>query len=235
MNAEWGSIRLERTFTAYDFGVDTYDFPGDIPTFPSWGFGDFWTIYYAADDSILINLDGNYNLKYSTRYGVNWTTNGFGYGWDNRYADTSLGYLPLTGGGYIQMILDGEKLFLDVDLATSKVTQSPVSVYDLTRENAWPLRSIHSNSYGNFVVYIGWPSGELWIVYLMRQHDNKAAVADIIRDICHRVGMTDDMLDLSLVDQTTDGYCIQEMKSAGAAIADLLHVYQIDMVESTTR
>src|SRR5580765_2127045 len=201
------------------------------------------TFYYATDDSIIIDAGGQNYIKWSSLTGVGWTGRGAGLGWTNRYADTTLGYIPLTGGGLFQIFFDGDHLFIDIDMATGRVTESPVRTEEAYNNIHWAnsAAGVNSNSYGNYVAYVasnvgGFAAagaGELVVAYMFRVDDRNAVpVATIIRDICHRVGMTDEMLDLNLVTQTTRGYCIQELKSAGAAIADLCHVYQIDMIES---
>jgi hypothetical protein len=228
--AEFESIELVKELRAVEFGLDHMIFT-DAEWHPGFSQLGYNAIAYAADDSVIVNYDGQHNVKYSSLSGVGWNSHGGGYGWSNPFADTSLGFFPLTGGGFIQMILDSMILFRDLDLMSGAQSISPIRPGEWV-DNAVPGASVHSMSFGNFIVWQGFFEQELWISYLFRQDPHKARVADIIRDICHRVGMSDDMLDLSLVTQETEGYCIQEMKSAGSAIADLLHVYQIDMVES---
>jgi hypothetical protein len=224
--------------TPQDFGAP----PGPVTT---WQPGYDNVFYYDADDSIVVCLNSPFQAvcKFTNNVGAGWRLTGGTLGWYNPQADTSLGYLPVTGGGVFALIfaeLDNTSLWENVDLGTGKITPSPVnySGADAT-PNIMFAKSGQiefSQSYGDFVLYQGWTDGEIHIAYLLRQATNRVKVGDIITDICGRVGVTPDMIDVTQIDSyETTGYCIQEAKSAGAAIADLLHVYQIDMVESDFR
>ena len=57
-------------------------------------------------------------------------------------------------------------------------------------------------------------------------------IASILTDLCGRVGITPDLIDVSAVTATTTGYVVRDNRAAGAAIHDLCQLYQIDMVES---
>lgn len=70
------------------------------------------------------------------------------------------------------------------------------------------------------------------VVYLRHVTTDLVSVADIIADLCFRVGLGEDMIDVSAVTSTCVGYVVRDIRSAAAAIADLCHTFQIDMVES---
>lgn len=57
-------------------------------------------------------------------------------------------------------------------------------------------------------------------------------VSFIITDLCSRVGITPDMIDVTQVTATTVGYVVHDNRSCGQALQDVCKVYQIDMVES---
>jgi hypothetical protein len=91
--------------------------------------------------------------------------------------------------------------------------------------------AISYNSSSNSMVYRD-TTGQYYVAYLQRSFGIEIPVAAIITDLCLRVGLTADMINTSLVTATTVGYVVHDNRSCGAALADLCHVYQIDMVES---
>jgi len=116
------------------------------------------------------------------------------------------------------------------DTSTGLQTASPIAVADGSRQMAiFPSSSF--NSQNNTLVYID-ENGSVYIAALFRLSPPEIPVADIITDICGRVGLTPEMIDVSLVSATVWGYAITSAKSAGAALADLCHCFQLDMVES---
>jgi hypothetical protein len=73
---------------------------------------------------------------------------------------------------------------------------------------------------------------QVWVIYLERAKAGEVPVAAILRDLCLRAGIDDASIDVSGVSATTIGYSIVEEKSFGAAVMDLCHTFQIDVVES---
>lgn len=75
-------------------------------------------------------------------------------------------------------------------------------------------------------------TGNLHILYFNFVSTAGVSVAAIILDLCARVGVTADLVDVTLVTQQAEGYVVPDAKSAGQAILDLCHTYMIDIVES---
>ncbi|MDE2102315.1 MAG: phage tail protein, partial [Patescibacteria group bacterium] len=89
------------------------------------------------------------------------------------------------------------------------------------------------DSYRNAVVFTA-PSGQypVYVAYLQRQTPGGYPVSDIITDICGRVGIPAEQVDVSSITAVVQGYVITENRSAAEALADLCQVWNIDMVES---
>jgi hypothetical protein len=117
-----------------------------------------------------------------------------------------------------------------LDLLTGEVSDSPVAVADGLRASALGNGNFNSNS--NTLVFIDRGTNLPWVATLFRKTGTEVPVAHIITDICGRVGVDSSMIDVSQIDLTVWGYVINTPKSAGAALADLCHVFNIDMVES---
>lgn len=83
----------------------------------------------------------------------------------------------------------------------------------------------------NTVALFGYPQNSIWIGYFGAT-SAAVAVADIIVDLCERVGMTVDMIDTAAVTQTVTGYVVRDTRSAGQALKELCDCFQIDFMES---
>jgi hypothetical protein len=209
-----------------DFGITD---PQPVAWEPN--FGNMF--YYDADDSVIIQAMER-TIKFIPGVGVVWVI-GQGVGNYNPQADTSLGVLPVATFYPLQAAWYGTSQWFNINLADGEVTRSPVNYSSPPPNMTYPFFGgmEFSQSYGDYIVYQGFETQTIYIVYLLRNTDKLIKVGDIITDICGRVAVTPDMIDVTQIDSyTTTGYCVQESKSAGSAIADLLHVYQIDMVES---
>lgn len=82
------------------------------------------------------------------------------------------------------------------------------------------------------VVFQGASDNELYLGLLQRVSASGYPVADIISDVCARVGLDASMIDVTLVTDTTPGYVIKDVRSAGAVVADICRTFLLDMVES---
>ena len=88
------------------------------------------------------------------------------------------------------------------------------------------------DSYSQSLVFFG-SDNEYYVAYLKRSIGAEYPVAAILQDICSRAGLNPSTdVDVTLVTDTVWGYAITDNKSAGAAIADLCHVFNYDVVES---
>ena len=118
-----------------------------------------------------------------------------------------------------------------IDTQTGLISVSPIGGADAARGTNHANTPVPVyNSQAQTLVYT--EGGLPWIVKLMGTTSSDVTVASILTDLCGRVGVTPDMIDVSRVTQTTVGYVLASNKSCGAALQDLCNVYQIDIVES---
>jgi hypothetical protein len=117
-----------------------------------------------------------------------------------------------------------------LNTATGAVTYSPMAAADVAKGGTG-YGGLHYDSYTNTMVFWAGDLG-MMVAYPQCNTTSEVAVGAIIADLCARVGVTADMIDVSQVTATTIGYVVKDSKSAGAAIADLCNTYLIDMVES---
>lgn len=117
-----------------------------------------------------------------------------------------------------------------LDMLTGELIDSPVAFADGARTQSHGNGNYNSNS--NTLVFVDVATNLPWVATLFRKSGLEVPVSFIITDICARVGLDSSMIDVSLITATVWGYAITTPKSAGAALADLCHVFQIDMVES---
>ena len=201
------------TFTPADFGSSSTNSPSTA------------AIYDATDDTLIIsNNSWGATIKWSGG-GIVWVRqeillnpnapHGFSF-------DTAAGRFGdgFTGGSRDIWVAD-------------PLTGDDQSVYSSSDiPGSLSAQMTYGYSSGNNALLFSPNAQTLYIAYLQRQTGAEYPVADILTDLCERVGLTSDMFDVSLVTSTTWGYLVNDQKSAGQAIADLCHVYQIDMVES---
>lgn len=178
--------------------------------------------YSPPDDSLLISLTnvGRVGkINFSTGLSV-FPANAY-YAWaDDDYAQNDRGFVPMSVT---------PNIWSDFDTLTGEALLSPT-----TTPHGPAGWQVGSSSYTNAVVFqnADLSPNQLQVAYLRRTTGPEYPVADIITDLCSRVGITADMIDVSTVTQTVMGYTVSEAKSAGAALGDVLHCFQIDMVES---
>jgi hypothetical protein len=193
------------TYHAADFGVETpYGWrPSTV------------AVYDAADNTMLItDLTLGRTIKLNTGGGVEWSSAGFPMTpISGQYFETDLG---TAGGGYWQGDLNA----------------GAVTAFDGPDPLILPAFTFAYSSNSSSAIINAAGSGNLYLIYLQRNSGAEYPVASIIVDQCTKAGLSPEQIDVSLVTATTIGYAITENKSAGACIADLLNVYQIDMVES---
>lgn len=182
-----------------------------------------------ADGCLIIGLlvnatlhSANMTFKWSKDTGVVWVALDYSLsqGATGNISRGQLGTPPIiqfTGNKGIKV--------LDTNLGTN--TLSPVST--LPGSSVAMLNSSYDAA-SNSVVYYG--GNVVWVAYLFRADVGDVSVATIILDLCNRVGVDNSMVDVSLVTDHVHGYALRQQKSAGQALADLCHVFQIDMVES---
>lgn len=155
--------------------------------------------------------------------------------WTSSFIRGGGGGDPATNCNLLQGILAGGTFTSGpgvplLNTATGAITYSPIGAADSTR-NGNGVGGIHYNGNTNALLYWDVTSG-LSLAYLQRTTSSEVSVAAILAALCAEVGVTADMIDVSAVTATTVGYVVRDNKACGAAIADLCHVYQIDMVES---
>lgn len=179
-------------------------------------------VYDPTENAVIIHDTGwtdvgANSIKWSETAGIIWTSNSTGGG-GHVNSNTDRGFLGgLGGGANLLNIHDGTQDNSPIDLGSPTIhTLYPGQAYD---------------SYAGSVVFHA-SDDEYYVAYLKRVGDESWPVGAIITDICLRVGLTSGDLDVSELTDTVVGYAIREHKSAGAAIADLCHVFQIDMIES---
>lgn len=86
------------------------------------------------------------------------------------------------------------------------------------------------NSAGSAVVW--GISNQLFIARIAQVSLNEYPVAQILTDCCAFGGLGPADIDVSLVTQTVGGYVVRDHRSVGNALADLCHMFSIDIVES---
>jgi putative tail protein len=221
---EMGLFTHEATITPADYGVT-----------PSGIYNARGTrgIYDATDDTIVLSdfLLGA-TLKWSPVVGVVWT--------QPRYtieANHYQNYVDTDAGRFASAWINTTRtIWVD-----ETFTGTEPSVYNFTQVIAGggPPAGTASATFGydsalNGILFssIERSNSQLYVAYLQRFTGGKVRVADIIADLCTRVGMTSDMFDVSLVEDLTWGYMVNDQKSAGLAVLDLCHTFMIDMVES---
>jgi hypothetical protein len=187
-------------------------------------------IYDAVDDSIIMTqytctgyTPNTTTAKWSPTLGMVWTNpdwSGPQEHMPNSILDGNVvgGAINFIGGVPVP------------DTTTGTLSYSPIATADASRAIA-TFGGSHYNSQSNSLVYRD-NTGQYYVAYLQRSQGAEISVATIIADLCARVGVDAAMIDVSAVTATTQGYVVPDLKSAGQAIADLCHVYQIDMVES---
>ena len=190
-------------------------------------------IYDGADDSIIMT---EYQItgytptlttgKWSPTLGMVWTNPNW-LGPQEQMPNTILDGNSV--GAAINFLGSGGGVPV-VDTATGTLAVSSIATADAARAPAI-FGGMSYNSQSNSVVYRD-VTGQWYVAYLQRGEGVEVSVAAIIADLCTRVGVDSAMIDVSAVTATTVGYVVPDLKSAGQAIADLCHVYQIDMVES---
>lgn len=199
------------TFTSADFGTT-----GPIS-------GGLSVAYDASDNSILIGsvtgVAGVTSFKWRDG-AIVWTSASTAIGSGN--TNINLGTVSGGwGGGSI-----GIK-----SSATGTDTGSPVGGSVIV-----PAAGVQQiwDSYSKGLLYWG-SDGLLHMAYTLRTGGGLVNIADIIADLCARVDIAADMIDVSDVTQQCVGYVVQGGIPASQAIADLCQSFHIDIVESDYR
>jgi hypothetical protein len=187
-------------------------------------------MYDTTDGSLILT-----NIAYigydHDQVTAKWSPTG-GVIWTNYAGNLTQFHMPNT-------VLDNGKLgagfnFIGgvpvIDLSTGVIVKSPIASADAARTPA-VFGAIAYNCANNSMVYRD-QSGQFYFAYLQLSSGSEIPVAEIITDVCSRVGITSDMIDVSKVTTTTYGYVVKDIKSAGVAIAELCNTYLIDMYES---
>lgn len=180
-------------------------------------------VYDSTDDGIIVTdvgYDTGINtFKYVPGKGVVWT---------------SSSNVSVSGNSVLDMgTLGGHPTWSStipyIDTTTGEAFLSPVPVGAPAPSSGVGTQVY--DSYAKRTVYWG-GDGEVYTAYLDRKATSEIPVSEVIQQLCAQVDVTSDMVDVDLVTQTVTGYVVNATKSAGAALADLLHTFQIDMVES---
>lgn len=216
--ADGGNWTHEGTITPADYGLvggGTYHA------------NDIGAIYSEEDDTLIISdflLDAT--IKWNPGLGTVWV--------QDRYTIEPAhmkSYFDTSAGRFADAYTDGTRTaWVDETFTGSEQTSYTSGDLGNNTIGTWG----YSSSLNAIVFQTSDLGGQtdLWIAYLQRATGGEVRVADIIEDLCLRVGMTADMIDVSLVTDTTIGYAVMDNKSAGQCVQDLCHTYQIDMVES---
>jgi hypothetical protein len=119
-----------------------------------------------------------------------------------------------------------------LNLETGTFSYSPISIEDAGIYCSGGYGAIGARSCSAVGAMIYSNGGAPIIVKLKGVTISGVSVASILLDLCNRVGVTADMVDVSLVTQTIDGYVVRDNKAAGSAIAEICNIFLIDMVET---
>lgn len=181
-------------------------------------------VWYDPSDDALLILYGAALAKWSATGGVLWTKNAGLQTLEDRSYQVGG---PLEGGQAALTSISTASPFVLIDASTGDAVQ-----YALQGSTVLQTRGYSAFDPVHRRVLVNGVDNQLYIGYFGVASSGGVAVGDIILDLCKRVGMTVDMVDVSALTQQVSGYVVRDTRSAGQAIKDLLDVFQIDMVES---
>jgi hypothetical protein len=204
-----GILTQMAILTSADFGVA-----------PGGSLQDVGALYDAADDTLIISAQYlSRTIKWSPTAGVVWIS-----AQATLDPNVTHDYFQTTSGLYGDGFVSPNFTVTDTG-AGSVVTAIGDPTFGV---NA----SFGYSSDSNAVIFQKAGTNDIYVAYLQRHASANVPVADIITDLCGRVGITPAMLDVSLVLDTTIGYAVTQSRSVASCLADLCQAYQLDMVES---
>lgn len=78
-----------------------------------------------------------------------------------------------------------------------------------------------------------WADGPVWVTgHWVTGKLGLSALAAIVRDLCHRAGLTDEMIDVSRLLDRVDGYVVTRPSTVRGLIEELMSAFFFDAVES---
>ena len=185
---------------------------------PTWSDG-FAPLYIEDDDTILVVCSGHGSAKLAVgSWNVIWTSTATPYNYHpiQRLTNGQLSYVNVTHNSMV--VIDSNSGAVLETYADSSVVATAVNTHEFFDAET---RS---------VIYIA--GNKVWRIYENSTKQTSAPVADIVADVCARVGIDSSLLDVTKLTDTCDGYAITRNCPAKDVIQQLQQAFFFDFVET---